>query len=533
MNAPKTCRNKKPNEFFENNQIEKKFKEFLFDNSRQENFSKTYGSHGFKKSYSNDISIFGQIKADIFHIRNLIKDYTYIINMYKTNANANYSKDFLNKIEEINFFNKLDNDRFDELINKDFSLPELQRQYNTNDKNELILLIEKERELYRLFILKLNHLFLLLNLNLPRQSEYFQQEYKATYSKFNIIQEYIKNAQKIPEDIRGSSKILQNNSEVVLKNISLDMEEKNDNDDDNDDDNIEAKRIETESLSSLEKDIEDMDAFQEFLDYNLSYDNKTLSKILSKIKSLFYVFNKESFSPLLDFIIEKIEKKEGVKIPLVEKIRKLLSSNGADLTVLNNIRQPIEQAFENLTKENNSLKAQLEILEKKLQNVEKDKKETEKKIESLDNLNFKKYLSQVKEENMQFFEKIKRIIEEQNRKIEKLFNKKFEMHDELKIKISTLEEDMKFYKRKVIFNENVPYRKEDSYYQALREQFEDMKERFTDMYSDLSKNTKDKINKLKAKITGLEDEKKTTEILKDLLIKKVYDLEKLFEERRL
>ena len=529
MNAPKTCRNKKPNEFFENNQIEKKFKELLFDNSRQENFSKTYGSHGFKKSYSsNDISIFGQIKADIFHIRNLIKDYTYIINMYKTNANANYSKDFLNKIEEINFFNKIDNDRFDELINKDFSLPELLRQYNTNDKNELILFIEKERELYRLFILKLNHLFLLLNLNLPRQSEYFQQEYKATYSKFNIIQEYIKNAQKIPEDIRGSSKILQNNSEVVLKNISLDMEEKNDNDDDN----IEAKRIETESLSSLEKDIEDMDAFQEFLDYNLPYD-KTLSKILSKIKSLFYVFNKESFSPLLDFIIEKIEKKEGVKIPLVEKIRKLLSSNGADLTVLNNIRQPIEQAFENLTKENNSLKAQLEILEKKLQKAEKDKKETEKKIESFDNLNFKKYLSQVKEENMQFFEKIKRIIEEQNRKNENLFDDKFKKHDKLEIEIKALSEEVNYYKRKANFNENVPYQKEDSYYQALREQFEDMKERFMDMYSDLSKKKKDKINKLKAKITGLEDEKKTTEILKDLLIKKVYDLEKLFENRRL
>ena len=476
------------------------------------------------------------LKSDIIEMDDFIQKLkTILIHFQDENDPILLNKDFKNQINFIENYEKKNLNFYFDLSQKPKNLESLYNEYSCNNKEDLIVNLNIENNFLKLFLNQLNILFFLLNLK-HYNSEFINQ-FKESLSLFKNIKFSIEKINNKFESIKYSSKNL--NSEIkknflaqsqIIKKTSTFNNNFN-NDFNNNNKNF-SNENETETnenslfIDEFLSEIIPMKSFNEFL--NLELEENPINEGLTKIKNLFYFYNEQSFKLFVDFIIEKLKINNN---PLLNKTKLVLNNNisdGIENAAL--IRKIIEDYFEKLKLENEKLKKEIEKMNKIDENKTKEIEIFKKKMEDFNNRDYKTYFDEFKKENTKFLNDIKIIEKKRNEDLYEKLQIKTEKNDELKSLIKKLENEIEVLNKKLDFNLRIPYKQSDDYYQALVRQFDDMKNGFQDEIVDLTNHYNNKKFKLQKKISSLEDEKQTANALKNVLIKRLNDIEKYFSK---
>ena len=476
------------------------------------------------------------LKSDIIEMDDFIQKLkTILIHFQDENDPILLNKDFKNQINFIENYEKKNLNFYFDLSQKPKNLESLYNEYSCNNKEDLIVNLNIENNFLKLFLNQLNILFFLLNLK-HYNSEFINQ-FKESLSLFKNIKFSIEKINNKFESIKYSSKNL--NSEIkknflaqsqIIKKTSTFNNNFN-NDFNNNNKNF-SNENETETnenslfIDEFLSEIIPMKSFNEFL--NLELEENPINEGLTKIKNLFYFYNEQSFKLFVDFIIEKLKINNN---PLLNKTKLVLNNNisdGIENAAL--IRKIIEDYFEKLKLENEKLKKEIEKMNKIDENKTKEIEIFKKKMEDFNNRDYKTYFDEFKKENTKFLNDIQIIEKKRNEDLYEKLQIKTEKNDELKSLIKKLENEIEVLNKKLDFNLRIPYKQSDDYYQALVRQFDDMKNGFQDEIVDLTNQYYNKKFKLQKKISSLEDEKQTANALKNVLIKRLNDIEKYFSK---
>ena len=477
------------------------------------------------------------LKSDIIEMDDFIQKLkTILIHFQDENDPILLNKDFKNQINFIENYEKKNLNFYFDLSQKPKNLESLYNEYSCNNKEDLIVNLNIENNFLKLFLNQLNILFFLLNLK-HYNSEFINQ-FKESLSLFKNIKFSIEKINNKFESIKYSSKNL--NSEIkknflaqsqIIKKTSTFNNNFN-NFDNNNNNKIFSNENETETnenslfIDEFLSEIIPMKSFNEFL--NLELEENPINEGLSKIKNLFYFYNEQSFKLFVDFIIEKLKINNN---PLLNKTKLVLNNNisdGIENAAL--IRKIIEDYFEKLKIENEKLKKEIEKMNKIDENKTKEIEIFKKKMEDFNNRDYKTYFDEFKKENTKFLNDIQIIEKKRNEDLYVKLQIKTEKNDELKSLIKKLQNEIEVLNKKLDFNLRIPYKQSDDYYQALVRQFDDMKNGFQDEIVDLTNHYNNKKFKLQKKISSLEDEKQTANALKNVLIKRLNDIEKYFSK---
>jgi len=477
------------------------------------------------------------LKSDIIEMDDFIQKLkTILIHFQDENDPILLNKDFKNQINFIENYEKKNLNFYFDLSQKPKNLESLYNEYSCNNKEDLIVNLNIENNFLKLFLNQLNILFFLLNLK-HYNSEFINQ-FKESLSLFKNIKFSIEKINNKFESIKYSSKNL--NSEIkknflaqsqIIKKTST-FNNNFDNFNNNNNNKIFSNENETETnenslfIDEFLSEIIPMKSFNEFL--NLELEENPINEGLSKIKNLFYFYNEQSFKLFVDFIIEKLKINNN---PLLNKTKLVLNNNisdGIENAAL--IRKIIEDYFEKLKIENEKLKKEIEKMNKIDENKTKEIEIFKKKMEDFNNRDYKTYFDEFKKENTKFLNDIQIIEKKRNEDLYVKLQIKTEKNDELKSLIKKLQNEIEVLNKKLDFNLRIPYKQSDDYYQALVRQFDDMKNGFQDEIVDLTNHYNNKKFKLQKKISSLEDEKQTANALKNVLIKRLNDIEKYFSK---
>jgi hypothetical protein len=477
------------------------------------------------------------LKSDIIEMDDFIQKLkTILIHFQDENDPILLNKDFKNQINFIENYEKKNLNFYFDLSQKPKNLESLYNEYSCNNKEDLIVNLNIENNFLKLFLNQLNILFFLLNLK-HYNSEFINQ-FKESLSLFKNIKFSIEKINNKFESIKYSSKNL--NSEIkknflaqsqIIKKTSTFNNNFN-NFDNNNNNKIFSNENETETnenslfIDEFLSEIIPMKSFNEFL--NLELEENPINEGLSKIKNLFYFYNEQSFKLFVDFIIEKLKINNN---PLLNKTKLVLNNNisdGIENAAL--IRKIIEDYFEKLKIENEKLQKEIEKMNKIDENKTKEIEIFKKKMEDFNNRDYKTYFDEFKKENTKFLNDIQIIEKKRNEDLYVKLQIKTEKNDELKSLIKKLQNEIEVLNKKLDFNLRIPYKQSDDYYQALVRQFDDMKNGFQDEIVDLTNHYNNKKFKLQKKISSLEDEKQTANALKNVLIKRLNDIEKYFSK---
>ena len=478
------------------------------------------------------------LKSDIIEMDDFIQKLkTILIHFQDENDPILLNKDFKNQINFIENYEKKNLNFYFDLSQKPKNLESLYNEYSCNNKEDLIVNLNIENNFLKLFLNQLNILFFLLNLK-HYNSEFINQ-FKESLSLFKNIKFSIEKINNKFESIKYSSKNL--NSEIkknflaqsqIIKKTSTFNNNFNNDFDNNNNNKIFSNENETETnenslfIDEFLSEIIPMKSFNEFL--NLELEENPINEGLSKIKNLFYFYNEQSFKLFVDFIIEKLKINNN---PLLNKTKLVLNNNisdGIENAAL--IRKIIEDYFEKLKIENEKLKKEIEKMNLIDENKTKEIEIFKKKMEDFNNRDYKTYFDEFKKENTKFLNDIQIIEKKRNEDLYVKLQIKTEKNDELKSLIKKLQNEIEVLNKKLDFNLRIPYKQSDDYYQALVRQFDDMKNGFQDEIVDLTNHYNNKKFKLQKKISSLEDEKQTANALKNVLIKRLNDIEKYFSK---
>lgn len=484
------------------------------------------------------------LKSDIIEMDDLIQNLKAIlIHFQDENDPILLNKDFKNQINFIENYEKKNLNFYFDLSQKPKNLESLYNEYSCNNKEDLIVNLNIENNFIKLFLNQLNILFFLLNLKHYNSNAEFINQFKESLSLFKNIKFCIEKINK-KFDVTNSSKNL--NSEFkknflaqsqkikktsTFNNMKTFNEENFNennyfNDENNFNENNNNNNESTKFIDEFLSEIIPMKSFNEFLEIEL--EENPINEGLTKIKNLFYFYNEQSFKLFVDFIIEKLKINNN---PLLNKTKLVLNNNisdGIENAAL--IRKIIEDYFESLKSENEKLKKELEKMQKIDENKSKEIEIFKKKMEDFNNRDYKTYFDEFKKENTKFLNDIKIIEKKRNEDLYEKLQIKTEKNDALKSLIKKLENEIEVLNKKLDFNLRIPYKQSDDYYQALVRQFDDMKNGFQDEIVDLTNHYNNKKFKLQKKISSLEDEKQTANALKNVLIKRLNDIEKYFSK---
>ena len=448
-----------------------------------------------KNKYKHFLSY---LKSDIIEMDDFIKNLkSILIHFQDENDPILLNKDFKNQINFIENYEKKNLNFYFDLSQKPKNLESLYNEYSCNNKEDLIVNLNIENNFIKLFLNQMNILFFLLNLK-HYNSEFINQ-FKESLSLFKNIKFSIEKINNKFESIKYSSKNL--NSEIKK--------------------NFLAQSQIIKKTSTFNNNFNN-----DFNNNNKNFSNE--NETLTKIKNLFYFYNEQSFKLFVDFIIEKLKINNN---PLLNKTKLVLNNNisdGIENAAL--IRKIIEDYFEKLKLENEKLKKEIEKMNKIDENKTKEIEIFKKKMEDFNNRDYKTYFDEFKKENTKFLNDIKIIEKKRNEDLYEKLQIKTEKNDELKSLIKKLENEIEVLNKKLDFNLRIPYKQSDDYYQALVRQFDDMKNGFQDEIVDLTNQYYNKKFKLQKKISSLEDEKQTANALKNVLIKRLNDIEKYFSK---
>ena len=480
------------------------------------------------------------LKSDIIEMDDFIQKLkTILIHFQDENDPILLNKDFKNQINFIENYEKKNLNFYFDLSQKPKNLESLYNEYSCNNKEDLIVNLNIENNFLKLFLNQLNILFFLLNLKHYNSNAEFINQFKESLSLFKNIKFSIEKINNKFESIKYSSKNL--NSEIkknflaqsqIIKKTSTFNNNFNNDFNNNNNNKIFSNENETETnenslfIDEFLSEIIPMKSFNEFL--NLELEENPINEGLSKIKNLFYFYNEQSFKLFVDFIIEKLKINNN---PLLNKTKLVLNNNisdGIENAAL--IRKIIEDYFEKLKIENEKLKKEIEKMIKIDENKTKEIEIFKKKMEDFNNRDYKTYFDEFKKENTKFLNDIQIIEKKRNEDLYVKLQIKTEKNDELKSLIKKLQNEIEVLNKKLDFNLRIPYKQSDDYYQALVRQFDDMKNGFQDEIVDLTNHYNNKKFKLQKKISSLEDEKQTANALKNVLIKRLNDIEKYFSK---
>ena len=478
------------------------------------------------------------LKSDIIEMDDFIQKLkTILIHFQDENDPILLNKDFKNQINFIENYEKKNLNFYFDLSQKPKNLESLYNEYSCNNKEDLIVNLNIENNFLKLFLNQLNILFFLLNLKHFNSNAEFINQFKESLSLFKNIKFSIEKINNKFESIKYSSKNLNSEikknflaqSQIIKKTSTFNN---NFNNDFNNNNKIFSNKNETETnenslfIDEFLSEIIPMKSFNEFL--NLELEENPINEGLSKIKNLFYFYNEQSFKLFVDFIIEKLKINNN---PLLNKTKLVLNNNisdGIENAAL--IRKIIEDYFEKLKIENEKLKKEIEKMIKIDENKTKEIEIFKKKMEDFNNRDYKTYFDEFKKENTKFLNDIQIIEKKRNEDLYVKLQIKTEKNDELKSLIKKLQNEIEVLNKKLDFNLRIPYKQSDDYYQALVRQFDDMKNGFQDEIVDLTNHYNNKKFKLQKKISSLEDEKQTANALKNVLIKRLNDIEKYFSK---
>jgi hypothetical protein len=483
------------------------------------------------------------LKSDIIEMDDLIQNLKVIlIHFQDENDPILLNKDFKNQINFIENYEKKNLNFYFDLSQKPKNLESLYNEYSCNNKEDLIVNLNIENNFIKLFLNQLNILFFLLNLKHYNSNAEFINQFKESLSLFKNIKFCIEKINKKFNVVNSSNNL---NSEFkknflaqsqkikktsTFNNMQTFNEENfNENNYFNAENNFNENNNNNESTKFIDEflsEIIPMKSFNEFLEIEL--EENPINEGLQKIKNLFYFYNEQSFKLFVDFIIEKLKINNN---PLLNKTKLVLNNNisdGIENAAL--IRKIIEDYFESLKSENEKLKKELEKMQKIDENKSKEIEIFKKKMEDFNNRDYKTYFDEFKKENTKFLNDIKIIEKKRNEDLYEKLQIKTEKNDALKSLIKKLENEIEVLNKKLDFNLRIPYKQSDDYYQALVRQFDDMKNGFQDEIVDLTNHYNNKKFKLQKKISSLEDEKQTANALKNVLIKRLNDIEKYFSK---
>ena len=456
--------------------------------------NKTQKNYFESPNGNQNISI---LKNDISAINDYIKVYKDILIYYKNDILCD--KSFQNRIIKIdkNASKQLENicNNY-EKKSKDFN--KLYDEYNCSSKDELISCLAFENNLMKLYISNLNNLFFLINLKYFDENNNFSNQYKDSISKFDNIKFCL---DKLPT--------IDNNKTFkfsLIKPNSIDS-------------------LELGEINELNREIQEMNTFEEFLEWNLS--DHPFSESINKIKELFYKFNEEILGLFVSFIQEKLE----VNSPLLKKTKMAISNNINEIEEYSSlIRKVMEDKFDELQKQIKLLSKDNGDLRTSLNDAQGNIKRYQNKVDDFNNRDYKTYFEKMKEENDKFFEDIKKIERERCSDLYEKLRDRQEKLDNLKKEIKKYKNEIEALKQQMDFNFRIPYQKKDEYYETLIKNFDDMRIGFNEKFNDLSNQYYNNKIALKKKISLLEDENKTAKALQTLFEKRIRDIDKMFSK---
>ena len=456
--------------------------------------NKTQKNYFESPNGNQNISI---LKNDISAINDYIKVYKDILIYYKNDILCD--KSFQNRIIKIdkNASKQLENicNNY-EKKSKDFN--KLYDEYNCSSKDELISCLAFENNLMKLYISNLNNLFFLINLKYFDENNNFSNQYKDSISKFDNIKFCL---DKLPT--------IDNNKTFKFSSIKPNS----------------IDSLELGEINELNREIQEMNTFEEFLEWNLS--DHPFSESINKIKELFYKFNEEILGLFVSFIQEKLE----VNSPLLKKTKMAISNNINEIEEYSSlIRKVMEDKFDELQKQIKLLSKDNGDLRTSLNDAQGNIKRYQNKVDDFNNRDYKTYFEKMKEENDKFFEDIKKIERERCSDLYEKLRDRQEKLDNLKKEIKRYKNDIEALKKQNEFNAKFPYQKKDEYYNALIKNFDDMRNGFNEKFDDLSEQYYNNKMALKKKISLLEDENKTAKALQNLFVKRLKDIDKMFSK---
>ena len=456
--------------------------------------NKTQKNYFESPNGNQNISI---LKNDISAINDYIKVYKDILIYYKNDILSD--KSFQNRIIKIdkNASKQLENicNNY-EKKSKDFN--KLYDEYNCSSKDELISCLAFENNLMKLYISNLNNLFFLINLKYFDENNNFSNQYKESISKFDNIKFCL---DKLPTI--DNTKTFRLSS---IKRNSIDS-------------------LELGEINELNREIQEMNKFEEFLQWELS--DHPFAGSLEKIKDLFYKFNEEILGLFVSFIQDKLQ----VNSPLLKKTKMAISNNINEIEEYSSlIRKVMEDKFDELQKQIKLLSKDNGDLRTSLNDAHGNIKRYQNKVDDFNNRDYKTYFERMKEENNKFFEDIKKIERERCSDLYEKLRDRQEKLDNLKKEIKRYKNDIEALKKQNEFNNRIPYQKKDEYYDALIKNFDDMRNGFNEKFDDLSEQYYNNKMALKKKISLLEDENKTAKALQNLFVKRLKDIDKMFSK---
>ncbi len=480
-----------------------------FFKRRQTNHSPVMPRSFLKSPNSSSTSLkgffFPVIKNDINDVHSYIQNYQDLLIYYKDNietilTNKNI-KDFINSINEnlMKNFNNIIEESTKVDINK------LYQEYNCQQKDDLISNMNKEINLYKIYSSELNQLFFILNLKYNNSNGKFCNQFIDSNSLFSNIKFFI-------DELRNKN---DNNNSIIRNNFvnSINL---------NSNKSISSYINDESEVDELFKKIKEMNYFEEFLEEKFT-ENEKFTECIDKIKELYYKSNEDIFTCLID-LIKNTMNENSFRLRNIETSVTSKTGNSQENCFL--LRQIIEEKFNKLKEDNKTLNEKILNLNNLLENQKNENLKIKQQIEIVNNTDLKEYLNELKEENINFIKKIKKVEQKKIELIKKQLQKKQEEYDELNTIIRGYKEELHILKKELEFktyNLN-----ENDFVKTLKLQRDKMKEELLNQIKNDNRTYNQNIREYEEKIINLQEETKKSRELEALFISRLNQLNNLF-----
>ena len=483
-----------------------------FFKRRQTNRSPIVARSLLKSPSSSSSSLkgffFPVIKNDINDVHSYIQNYQDILIYYKDNIETILTN---KKIKDtINFINenlkKNPSLIYDECSKVDIN--KLYEDYNCQKIDELITHMSKEINLYKNYTNELNQLFFILNLKYNNSNGKFSEQYIESNSLFSNIKFFI---DEIKNKIDNSFP-MKNNFFIggsCNKSINLNLGK-----------SISSSQYDEDDEYTIKK-INEMERLDEFLEEK--FEDVKFSECFEKIKELYYKSNEEFFSGFIDFIKNELNENSF----LLKKIETSVinkTSNSQENSVL--LIQIIEEKFKKLKEENENLNKTILNLNDLLENQKNQTLKIKQQIETMNNIDFKEYLNELKEENINFLKKFKKVEQKKIELIKKQLQKKQEEYDELNTLNKSYREEINLLKQELEFK--TFNNSETDFIKILKLQRDKMKEELLNQMKDNNRAYSQNLREYQEKIINLQEESKKSKELEQIFISRLNQLNNLF-----
>jgi hypothetical protein len=483
-----------------------------FFKRRQTNRSPIVARSLLKSSSSSSNSLkgffFPVIKNDINDVHSYIQNYQDILIYYKDNIETILTN---KKIKDtINFINenlkKNPSLIYDECSKVDIN--KLYEEYNCQKIDELITHMSKEINLYKNFTNELNQLFFILNLKFNNSNGKFSEQYIESNSLFSNIKFFI---DEIKNKIDNSFP-MKNNFFIggsMNKSINLNLCK-----------SISSSQNEEDDEYIIKK-VNEMERLDEFLEEK--FDDPKFSECFEKIKELYYKSYEEIFSCFIDFVKNELNENSFI-LKKIETAVINKTSNLQENSVL--LIQIIEEKFKKLKEDNINLNKTIINLNDLLENQKNQNLKIKQQIETMNNIDFKEYLNELKEENINFIKKFKKVEQKKIELIKKQLQKKQEEYDELNTLNKTYREEINLLKQELEFK--TFNNSETDFIKILKVQRDKMKEELLNQMKDTNRAYSQNLRECQEKIINLQEESKKSKELEQIFISRLNQLNNLF-----